>query len=607
MAFNLDHGTNRIKMMGASSSQTLAKSLDVYFKSAHVNPLSSHFIHGMRHREELSLPPSLPWPSLPDMPTCEAYMTTFFSRIHTMYPLFDIDRFKAHVRWIGKLQDLTVLPSEQLASLASAYLVISLGADEQVHRNTVDGDKYIQAAASMLSHVILMPYLPPIQCLLLFAIAFRGRSKDGAAWQSLGMAIRIAQSLGLHRFSSVNPTSQQGIQIKYQQLFHAQILGICCCLEKSMELETGRPSAITFVDQDQMMGPEQNPPTHDFLQWYMGLAKFQGLISQHIYGHNLGARSARQILLDTAKFDSSLLSWTNQIPLGFRPGTDLFCANDNFHIAAYLSMQYNQAIIALHRAALVAPSTPFEREVSEHCSDLPSQYRLKKGESICVNSARAIARLVIELVDRGTDSVICSNGPPFLACIVLGIHLIKDSSGRLQPADLEIFKACAKITSEQALKSGMDPRYCEVPITMYHQVSVHYRKSVVTSQMGHPTKDQVVAGDISHPEAPESGRQTETLPPYSENTSVQNKSTQQQDDRSLQYRYRYSQLPMAPPEMGFDSVAGSSSLKEFNTLIDEAVPFAGLNIEDLWNWMGADQPVESLGWFDSMTSLEQPE
>ena len=56
MAFNLDQQTDRIKMMGSSSSQTLAKSLDVYFQRAKLGSLFQYFKHGMRHAEEVIVP-----------------------------------------------------------------------------------------------------------------------------------------------------------------------------------------------------------------------------------------------------------------------------------------------------------------------------------------------------------------------------------------------------------------------------------------------------------------------------------------------------------------------------------------------------------------------
>ena len=109
-----------------------------------------------------------------------------------------------------------------------------------------------------------------------------------------------------------------------------------------------------------------------------------------------------------------------------------------FHIAAYLSVQYHQALIALHRAALIAPTISFEAEVASQCADDPSQFRLRRGESICVNSARAIARLTLELADRKINSRLLTAGPPLLACIVIAISLMKNSSSRLQAADLEV-------------------------------------------------------------------------------------------------------------------------------------------------------------------------
>jgi hypothetical protein len=208
MSFILDAGTNRIKMMGGSSSQTLTKSLDLYFKSAKVNSLSVYFRHGMKHAEEASVATALLWPSLPSATACETYMSTYFSKLHVLYPIFDIDQIKSQVRQLVSVStaNLQNLPHEQIPVLVSAYLIVSLGSDEGEARTTSDGDKYLQAAANLLGHVVLMPYLPSIQALVLFTIAYRGRNKDGVGWQTMGMAVRIAQTLGLDRFSSVQPS-----------------------------------------------------------------------------------------------------------------------------------------------------------------------------------------------------------------------------------------------------------------------------------------------------------------------------------------------------------------------------------------------------------------
>ena len=472
MAFNTDLSTDRIKMMGASSSQCLMKSLDLYLESAGVLPLSGNFRHGMQQAEEMEIPLISSLPNLPESCYRDRYVSAFFDKIHPVYPLFDIDNMKNTIQHLSSLSSFHSLSQDQVPLLVSAYLIVSIGADEEAQKITEDGTKYLVAAASLFGQVVFVPYLPTVQALLLFTMAYRGRNKDGVGWQSLGVAIRIAHTLGLHRHSVKNPSHQHGVQIRSKQLFHARIWAICCSLEKMMQLESGRPTMIQDVDRDHMMGPDQHPPGHDFLQWHMGLAEHQGLISHHIYGHKPGDRTAKEILSNTAELDRSLLSWANDLPEEFRPSNDLFCSSHEFHIAALLSIQYYQTVIALHRAALISPASKFLSEVENHDFENGSRLRLRASEAICVSSARSIARLAIELSERNIQSRILTAGPQLLACIVLGISLMKNIGARITAADLEVssligsknwrwakhttqlLKACVEYTSHQYEKSG---------------------------------------------------------------------------------------------------------------------------------------------------------
>jgi hypothetical protein len=439
MAFNTDHSTDRIKMLGGSSSQCLMKSLDVFMKSTNIQPLANRFVHGMRFVEEMEIPLAVYTPAFPEPHHLESYLSTFFDKIHPVYPMLQIDEFKNRVRGLASISDLGSVSHENVPFLAAAYLTLSLGADEAASGVTEPGASYLRAATSLLGHVVLMPYLPAVQTLLLFTIAFRGRNKDGVGWQTLGMGIRIAYTLGLHRHSATNPSNEHGVQHRGTQLLHARIWAICCSLEKLMQIESGRPSIIGAVDCDQMMGRDQQAPGHDFLQWHMGLAQNQGLISEHLYGHGVRDRGSRRILLDTARLDRSLLAWASNLPEEFRPGTDLFCSSHEYHIAALLSIQYFQTMISLHRAALISPAARFQSEVDKHCSEDPSRLRLRGGEEICISSARSIAKLAIELSDRSIESRILNAGPLLLACIVLGVSLLKNPGRRLKGTDLEVF------------------------------------------------------------------------------------------------------------------------------------------------------------------------
>ncbi|KIW88819.1 uncharacterized protein Z519_10303 [Cladophialophora bantiana CBS 173.52] len=623
MSFNLDQQTNRIKMMGSSSNQTLVKSLDVYLQRAKLGSLSEYFVHGMRHAEEMTVPAAASaLTPLPTIDVCILYMANYFKRVHILFPLFDVDSLRSSVCRLAAMSSLQTLPAEQLPILATAYLVLSLGADEGSPHPTADGDRYLLAATALLVYVFLMPYLPSVQCLLMFAISYRGRNKDGVAWQMTGMAIRIAHTLGLHRFSSARPSFQHGIQGKQAQLFHARIWGICCCLEKIMQLESGRPSAIAIVDRDQMMGPEQQPKGHDFLQWSVGLAQIQGLISDHICSQTSEPRSALRLLRDTARLDKLLVSWVDDIPYQFRPGADLLCPPEEFHMAAHLSIQYNQALIALHRAGLIAATASFQAEVTCLCADDPSMYRVREGESICVNSARAIARLTVEMAERKTNSRLISAGPQLLACVVLAFFLMKASSRRSQAADLELLRASAESVAEQFLNWGMDARFSEgawstilgrdgvpllltlwpAPLAIYRRVSSHLED--LRRRQSRPSdtvQSNVDLSTIVYTERTDLNPQVGTSGPYVDASQ----HPCGHDAEILGYGSWQGNsahaLQMAPPY----SEARSGQWGESS--LEDNVPFTGLNVEGLWNWLATDTTEANgeIDWTQFSNHLQQ--
>jgi hypothetical protein len=131
------------------------------------------------------------------------------------------------------------------------------------------------------------------------------------------------------------------------------------------------------------------------------------------------------------------------VPAEIRPGNDILCGDDRFHLAAILSFQYHQAVIAVHRAALIQPTAALQQEIDRVLPDNDARYRLKGGEAICVSSARAVARITIELLERKINSRIISAGPALLACVVLATYIVKNPAGRMQLSDLEVSVTCS--------------------------------------------------------------------------------------------------------------------------------------------------------------------
>lgn len=627
---NTEQGTNRTKILGGSSSQCLAKSLDLYFKAARMKPISGFFRHGMRHAEELDLALGLLLPDLPEPDKREQYFSLYRHRIHALYPIFDLDVLHSNIQQLASVSNLKQLGREDILSLASVYLVMSIGVDEAAQSPTEEGRRYLHAATSLLAHIIAIPYLTAVQALLLFTIAYRGHDKEGLAWQMLGMAIRIAYTLGLHR---PTPTYRS---LSGEQDLHARVWAACCCFEKMMHLESGRP---TLISNDLLAAPNTLTTEYRSLQWHLGLAGYQSNISEHLYKYPPGRRSVQQILLDTARLDRDLLSWANQIPAELRPGNDITCSVDDFHIIAFLSIEYHATMIALHRAALVAPKAKIEEEVMKHIPDDPSRFRLADGESVCVNSGRAIAKLSIELVERGANSCIIPAGLSILACIALAVYLMKHPGSRLQAMDLELLKACLEFSGTQMERCNNDPRFIQGLAVIYEQTHARLEAYAASKTRNNPqpglksplrlgngltaTSSTVGVNDRkrqsysqlpNHLPTPSSYESTTPVaasqslrevgrhingdnhvafmgagrdPSFTHQPSLTNSSNRLPQDISSD---RLGFISDDPGDMQLagrteDFPEGFPNTGDMTNDLDQMFPFEGFNVEDLWNWM----------------------
>jgi hypothetical protein len=422
VSYNTDHHTHKTKMLGVSSVQCLVKSVDVYLRSDGRGSVLDLFRHGMAHAEELHLDSSCSFIPLPGRESSKRAWSAFVRHIHQVYPLYDLRDLREIHRRFQQSSTLALTPQQELPSLMSVYLLTSIGLDDAAGSFTVDGTRYLQAAAHLLGPVTLMPYLSTVQCLLLLAIACHGRNKGGVAWQMLGIAIRIGHSLGLHQSRNSSASlSQKGSLTEV-------IWEVATGLEKMMQLECGRPSLIYF-DLPRVVGRELGMAAR------IALARIQGQMNELIYTRSLKGRSTCDFLHQVGLLDRELVSLHECLPTELR-FTDGHSASPD--VAAHLVMQYHVACLSLHRAALVAPSAFFKAAVEKHYSAGMYRERVRRGESICSNSAQAIARMTIELTEQNAYKKCLSAEPPMLACTALAVLVLKGSSKLLRATNYEV-------------------------------------------------------------------------------------------------------------------------------------------------------------------------
>lgn len=428
VSYNTDQTTQKTKMLGFSSVQCLVKSVDVYLRSDGRGTVLDLFKYGMPHAEELHLDASCSFIPLPT-PLCgEKVFDSFVRHVHAVYPLYDLRHLREAQCRFQQAPNLSQTPQQDLPLLMSVYLLTSIGLDDIACTVTVDGTRYLKAAAHLLGPAIFTPYLSTVQCLLLLCIVCRGRNKGGVAWQMLGIAIRIGHSLGLHQFhtpSSLRPGSGS---------FTSNIWRITTALEKMMQLECGRPSLLDPDSERAQDSPCDTDRGPSHIAW-VALADIQGQINELIYRRNSENQSTSQFLHRVGNLDAKLVSFDASLPrnLRFVDGQ-----SSSPGLAAHVAIQYHATCLALHRAALIAPTFFFKAAVEKHYNQGMHKDRVKRGESICSASAQAIARITIELIEQTAYTQCLTADAPMMACAALAVLVLKGSSKLLRATHYEV-------------------------------------------------------------------------------------------------------------------------------------------------------------------------
>ena len=301
----------------------------------------------MRHYEEFPVPLEREIPTLPSRQTLLGHVDIFVTNIWPLFPAIDRVDLEADVDRLLEIQEPEPrglkgkIAAKDLPGLAVVYAIACIGIDEKASCVTEESMRYLKACYGLSAHITGMPYLKSVQALLLLALALHGQARDGQAWYVVGQAIRLAQSLGLHKRL---PASAQGGYRANHDL-HRRLWWSCFSLEKLLQLECGRPSSTCHGDFDRAlpalpsMASEDGPP--DYFGPWVALAGIMGRISDRLYSRNFS--SSEEMFLETCTLDQALLEWDRCLPESLRPRCEgLAHLEEGSHsvLASFLSQQY---------------------------------------------------------------------------------------------------------------------------------------------------------------------------------------------------------------------------------------------------------------------------
>ncbi|KAK8063621.1 hypothetical protein PG996_008273 [Apiospora saccharicola] len=598
---NTDESSHRIKYLGGSSLQCLCIFVDLFLKQKGLGPVSQQFRFGMRHVEEFALPITVDRPNLPPIGVIEEHVRVFFRRIWPIFPVVDHEALTTNIRRFLAMQDSSlpeneshyslqaVIQPNDVPALVSIYLIISIAADEAAGSITETGTKFLDAAYSFYGHVVALPYLGSVQALLLLVIALRGRGKEGQGWHVLGQAIRTAHSIGLHRHVSTHDTRpRRGTEPGYKAdlQLHGRLWWTCYSLEKLMEMETGRPSAIADYDCDQVL-PRRSYAAHeppDYFGIWVSLSQILGRISEHIYRKR--QTSSYVLFNETGKLDKALTDWAGSLPESLRPGQetpiisiehhsgdDDQTQQQHQHIAAFLSIHYYQAQITLFRASLIFSSQSYAAEVRLYPTSLSdaTQARLLQSQNLAIAAARSVAKLVLDLADNEVESQIFTPTQAFLAAAVLALHILRNPRKRMARADLELLSEATGYCEEQWRRLRQDPDFIRGCTILRERV-------------------QAVCRDGSREQRPHDSDAIAVSEPVTSGSSISRNGSEIGSGLDV------------PPDLSLQTTSDSTAMAAGPQLDNSALfdPFAGLPLDELWPMLGTEFLIDDNDSFIQM-------
>jgi hypothetical protein len=149
------------------------------------------------------------------------------------------------VVYAGQLLHATITARNRDIGLVNAVCAIGTfflcpsGGQQEQQQAQQDGMLYFDVARSMLEDVYESADFWSIRLLLLFALYMQYAAKRNAAWTYVGLAIRIAESLGLHRIWSIE-LSEKPLEERRRRLVFWSLY----VLDRFTGCSLGRPLAI---------------------------------------------------------------------------------------------------------------------------------------------------------------------------------------------------------------------------------------------------------------------------------------------------------------------------------------------------------------------------
>jgi hypothetical protein len=225
-------------MSGSSAANFMERIRELIDKRVGVLPQSA-----LHKPSECVSPPSRPWMwdqcaqqnsraegfVLPSRTTADSLLDTYWTEVHTLYPLLHRPSFNQEYRkvWLGE-----ILTGEEQTFHCMLNTIFALGCQlnnkMKPEQKETNANVYFQRAIGLLRLDFLGPgSFHLVQALLLMGQYLQSTNTPHRCWVLVGLAIRIAQDLGLDL-----PQSSQCLEIQRDQEIARRIWHGCVMMDR---------------------------------------------------------------------------------------------------------------------------------------------------------------------------------------------------------------------------------------------------------------------------------------------------------------------------------------------------------------------------------------
>ncbi|KAK8099042.1 uncharacterized protein PG998_012283 [Apiospora kogelbergensis] len=415
---------------------------------------------------------SLVPPSLPSRDTCHAALRSYSNTINQIFPMFEMSRLEELVESAIKSAPATLSHLGDVVSILQLHLVMVLGSisDDAVLEPEL-ATQYVNYCQTMLGHVLSVRSLEAVQCAFMLAIALRHRDQISSSWHVITLCISMVQSLGIHRRRTPSrkdpaPIDDEGEQKKRRTWWSI------FSFEKLFAFEFGRPSFIRDADCNQM--EPIFPPNPQSAWSFRILTSFARLLSQineagircRIREEKTSQRNIEGLIRDKIKLTGEtvylLMQWADSVPERLRPRSDLICSRDEFPLASFISIHYNNAFLISNEAIRMA--------VERYAAGQPWSSVIQNGQTAAANSARTVIKLLIDGHELGTTPALSSLATPLHAVYVLAVYLLTHPGSRLANSDLNLMHNAVDFAEQLYEKYHSDQKLHRVLKSLTDQI-----------------------------------------------------------------------------------------------------------------------------------------